>query len=49
MKTYLFSFHGRQSGAIGIYYDIKQDYKCESLEEAVSKLWYDYDVHHGLN
>lgn len=42
MKTYKFSFFGRQQGAIGINYQIAQDYKANSLEEACTMLWVDY-------
>jgi hypothetical protein len=41
MKKYTFSFIGRQTGAIGITYKITQEYKCDSLEEACTKLFID--------
>ncbi len=44
LKKYKFSFHGRQTGAIGITYDIAQEYMAESLAEAVSKLFVDYEI-----
>ena len=42
-KTYSFSFHGRQTGAIGIFYNITDSYKAESLAEACSMLYKDYE------
>ncbi len=44
MRTYTFSFIGRQTGAIGIKYKIRQDYKCASIEEACTKLFIDYEL-----
>lgn len=44
MKTYKFSFHGRQAGAIGITYDIKETYKAQNLSEARSLLYEDYEL-----
>ena len=49
MKKYKFSFHGRQTGAIGISYDITQEYECESIEEAVTKLCIDYEPWRNLH
>ncbi len=43
MKTYTFKFNGRQAGAIGIFYDIRDSYKCSSLSEAKSLLYEDYE------
>ena len=43
MKKYSFSFYGRQKGAIGISYQIKQDYMANSLAEACTMLWIDYE------
>lgn len=47
MKNYIFSFRGRQTGAIGIFYQITETYKCESMSEAKSCLYRDYE--HILN
>jgi hypothetical protein len=43
MKTFKFSFRGRQSGAIGIFYQITDTYKANSIKEAVSMLYTDYE------
>lgn len=43
MKTYRFKFRGRQAGAIGIFYEIFETYRCESLSEAKSLLYEDYE------
>ncbi len=43
MKKYKFSFNGRQTGAIGITYQITDTYEAESINEAVSKLYADYE------
>lgn len=43
MKKYQFSFNGRQTGAIGIFYKIYEEYKANSLDEAVSMLYVDYE------
>jgi hypothetical protein len=43
LKTYSFSFYGRQTGAIGIFYNIKDSYEAHSFEEACSMLYVDYD------
>jgi hypothetical protein len=43
MKKYSFSFHGRQSGAIGIFYKINQNYTAKSLKEACTMLFVDYE------
>jgi hypothetical protein len=43
MNTYKFSFHGRQTGAIGIFYNISEEYKANSFEEACSMLYKDYE------
>lgn len=48
MKKYTFSFTGRQNGAIGIFYKITDSYTCESMEEAKSCLYRDYERCHGL-
>lgn len=43
MKNYTFSFTGRQTGAIGIFYKITDTYKCETMSEAKSCLYRDYE------
>lgn len=43
MKTYEFSFTGRQSGAIGTFYRIHETYKAKSMSEAKSMLYEDYE------
>src|SRR5678815_3001275 len=43
MKKYRFKFRGRQTGAIGIFYTISDTYKCDSLGEAKSLLYEDYE------
>ena len=43
MKTFKFSFEGRQSGAIGIFYQITDSYKANDLQEALSLLYEDYE------
>lgn len=43
MKKYTFSFIGRQDGAIGIDYKITDTYYCESMDEAKSCLYRDYE------
>ena len=43
MKKYLISFDGRQSGAIGITYKIRQTYRTNNLGEALYILWTDYE------
>lgn len=43
MKKYSFTFFGRQSGAIGIFYKIKDTYNVQSLSEAKSLLYEDYE------
>jgi len=43
MIKYSISFHGRQSGAIGIFYDIKDTYKCEDLDTLKSLIYEDYE------
>ncbi len=43
MKKYKFHFRGRQSGAIGIFYEISETYKADSLSEAKSLLYEDYE------
>jgi len=48
MKKITFSFTGRQSGAIGIFYKIQDTYKCNSVSEAKSMLWNDYEHISGL-
>ncbi len=48
MKKYKFSFHGRQTGAIGISYQISQEYEAESIAEAVTMLYKDYELFRNL-
>lgn len=48
MKKYTFSFNGRQSGAIGITYQIRDTYKANSIGEAMYLLYTDYDLISGL-
>jgi hypothetical protein len=48
MKKYTFSFIGRQTGAIGIFYKITQEYTCNSIEEACTKLFIDYEHFRSL-
>ena len=42
-KVYKFSFNGRQNGAIGIFYNISDEYEATSISEAVSMLFVDYE------
>lgn len=37
------TFHGRQSGAIGIFYKIQDTYNVSSISEARSLLYEDYE------
>lgn len=37
------SFTGRQTGAIGIFYQIGEKYETDSLGEALHMLWTDYE------
>lgn len=48
MKKYTFSFRGRQAGAIGIFYQIIDTYKADSISEAKSLLYEDYEHIQGL-
>lgn len=48
MKKFTFSFIGRQSGAIGIVYEIRDSYKAEDIHEALSFLYEDYEHIQGL-
>lgn len=43
LKKYEFSFNGRQTGAIGIFYKISDSYMANSLDEAVAMLYTDYE------
>ena len=43
MKNFKFSFHGRQAGAIGIFYQISDTYKAQDIHEAMSLLYEDYE------
>ena len=40
---YTFYFKGRQSGTIGIFYEISATYTAETLKEAVLMLYNDYE------
>lgn len=44
MTKYSVSFKGRQSGASGIIYNIRDTYICEGLNELKSLLYEDYDT-----
>lgn len=46
---YSFSFIGRQARAIGIQYRIRDTYKCDSLSEAKSLLYEDYELIKGVS
>jgi hypothetical protein len=48
MKKYTYSFTGRQTGAIGITYKITHTYEANSLEDANTILYTDYEIFHGL-
>lgn len=48
MKTYKFSFFGRQTGAIGICYQIQEEYKTDSINKAVTMLFIDYENFRNL-
>ncbi len=48
MKKYTFLFTGRQTGAIGIFYKISQDYEAQGITEALTKLFIDYEHITGL-
>ncbi len=41
MKTYNIRFEGRQTGAIGSFYILRDTYKANSLGEALYMLWTD--------
>lgn len=43
MKKYTISFTGRQTGAIGITYKIRDEYRANNLGEALYKLYTDYE------
>jgi hypothetical protein len=43
MKKYKVSFHGRQAGAIGIFYNIRDTYKAKDVHELMSLLYEDYE------
>lgn len=43
MKTFKFSFIGRQSRAIGITYPIVDSYRCSNIDEAMCLLYEDYE------
>ena len=44
MKKYTFSFNGRQTGAIGITYQITESYEANDIHESLSLLWTDYEM-----
>lgn len=48
MKTFKFSFNGRQTGAIGINYQIAQEYKAATTKDAINMLFKDYEICRGL-
>ncbi len=48
MKTFKFSFTGRQARAIGIFYAIKATYRANDIHHAVSLLYKDYEHIKGL-
>lgn len=48
MKKFTFSFTGRQSGAIGIFYKISDTYTAKDIHEALSLLYEDYEHINGL-
>lgn len=48
MKKFTFSFTGRQSGAIGIFYKIRDTYEAKDIHEALSCLYEDYEHISGL-
>lgn len=48
MKKYTFTFTGRQVGAIGIVYKITDTYISNSVDEAISMLFSDYEHFRGL-
>lgn len=48
MATFNIKFHGRQTGAIGITYDISESYECSNLSELKSMLYRDYEHIRGL-
>lgn len=48
MNTYKVSFHGRQAGAIGITYQIADEYEANDIHELISLIWNDYDLIRGI-
>lgn len=48
MKKFTFSFIGRQAGAIGITYQIRDTYEAKDIHEAMSLLYEDYDCVRAL-
>lgn len=48
MKKYTFSFTGRQTGAIGIFYKITDVFEAENLSEAKSMLFANYEHFRGI-
>lgn len=43
MRSYTASFTGRQKGAIGVFYHINVDILADSFNEAVEKLYQQYE------
>ena len=43
MKKFTFTFTGRQAGAIGIFYKIKDTYKAQNINEALKLLYANYE------
>ena len=41
-QTFSFSFTGRQTGAIGIFYKIAHSYLANDIHEALSMVYEDY-------
>ena len=48
MQKFTFSFTGRKSGAIGIFYKIRVTYEANDINEAMSLLYADYEHISGL-
>jgi hypothetical protein len=48
MKKYTVSFNGRQSGAIGVTYQISETYEAANVHEVMSLLYEDYELIRGL-
>lgn len=48
MPKYNVQFIGRQRGATGITYTIRDKYECKDVHELMSLLYEDYDLIRGL-